>query len=73
MNQYNIYNYIGQQYDPLYQILQNLKIGETVSFDGCFVSLNEFGLYEVKHREYEFAFSNLEQCYVELLEITDKK
>jgi len=71
MEQHNIYNYIGQQQDPLFQTLESLKCGQRASIDKCDIHLNKFGLYEVDDKENEYAFSDLKQCYKKILEIAE--
>lgn len=61
--QCNIYQYLEQDQDPLYQALKHLSKGQTVQTDEFAITYNQFGLYEVTTPETEIPFSSCGECY----------
>jgi len=63
MTQNTIYDYLGNDNDPVYQKIRQLNKGDVVALDDAEVSLNIHGIYEVSTEEYHEPFSDLNSCY----------
>lgn len=63
MTQNTIYDYLGNENDPVYQKILQLDKGDSVALEDAEVSLNMHGLYEVSTEEYHEPFSDAGSCY----------
>jgi len=63
MTQNTIYDYLGNDNDPVYQKITQLNRGESAALEDAQVSLNIHGLYEVSTDESHEPFSDVGSCY----------
>ena len=73
MTQNTIYDYLGNESDPIYQKITQLSKGESVLLEDAEISLNINGLYEVSTDEYHEPFSDLNSCYRFVCDLLGKK
>lgn len=73
MTQNTIYDYLGNDNDPLYQKIRQLNKGDVVALDDAEVSLNIHGIYEVSTEEYHEPFSDLNSCYEFVCDLLGEK
>jgi len=63
MEQTHIYDYLGMENDPIFNIINHLKIGQAVDLGGVVISLNNNGLYEMETSVDHECFSSKKQVY----------
>lgn len=63
MEQTNIYQYLGEMNDPIFNKISQLELGQTIDLGGVMVSLNTNGLYELETSFYHECYSTKKQLY----------
>jgi len=61
--QFNLYEFISKEKDPLYISIEQLEQRESVFLGQYEVYLNDFGLYEVLNDTIHEALNTPEACY----------
>lgn len=63
MKQTDIFDYMGQESDPIFNKINALKKGQTVDLGGVIISLNLQGLYELESTFHHECFSSKRLMY----------
>lgn len=63
MEQLNVYDLLGDDTDPVYKSLLNLKKGESITLEDMDLSLNHFGIYELSSETWQECFRDIMDCY----------
>ncbi len=63
MEQTHIYDYLGMENDPIFNIIKQLKKGQVIDLGGVIVSLNNNGLYEIETSVDHECFRSKRQVY----------
>lgn len=63
MKQINIYYYLGLETDPIFNIIERLKLGQIVAVGGARIQRNMNGLYELESESYHECFKSEQEVY----------
>lgn len=63
LEQLSLYDYFSKDQDPLYLKISKIQEGESVKLGEFDVTLNKFGIYEIKTKYTHEAKRTLEECY----------
>ena len=63
MEQTDIYDYLGIENDPIFNIINHLKAGQAIDLGGVIISLNNNGLYEMETLVAHECFSSKRKIY----------
>lgn len=73
MEQLSVYEFLGNDTDPVLQAINSLKMGERIDLGyGIFVSRNLFNIYEISTNEIHESFKNMHFCYIKTLQLLDQ-
>lgn len=67
MHQTIIYEFLGIEHDPIFKLVDSLKMGDSVKFNQVTISLNQFGIYEVISHKKHDGFDKKHKCYEHLI------
>jgi len=63
MEQTDIYDFIGVNYDPVFNQIEQLEKGRAVELGGFIITLNQNGLYELESINSHECFTTISQVY----------
>lgn len=63
MEQTDIYDFIGVNYDPVFNQIEQLEMGRTVELGEFIITLNQNGLYELESTNSHECFTTISQVY----------
>lgn len=67
MKNMNIYEIIGMEFDPVYQAIDNMEIGEERVFHNIAIRrLDSVFKYQLESEDYENCYKSLGECYFAL-------
>lgn len=62
-HQYNIYDFLGVENDPIFNAVEKLEIGHSYTINHITIKLNEQEIYEIETKGSHDAFASQKQVY----------
>lgn len=59
----NLYNYLDKEDDPIYQLLLQINVNQSVTISDFDILLNDYGIYEIVNDDIHECKNTMEGCY----------